>query len=241
TITYTVTATVSPNAAGAIANTASITAPAGVADSNPINNVAIDVDTVATPPLVQTDLTITKNDGVSSVTQGGAVTYVIVVTNSGASGANQATVIDVFPPTLTGVTYTATGTGGASGFTTSGSNNINDTVALPAGATITYVVNATVSPTATGTISNTATITPSPVVIDVNPLNNTATDIDTVANTPVNSDLSITKTDGVASVSPGGPVTYSIVVANNGPNAVAGATVADVFPPTLTNANSPPR
>jgi uncharacterized repeat protein (TIGR01451 family) len=47
-------------------------------------------------------------------------------------------------------------------------------------------------------------------------------------------DLSITKTDGVASVASGGAVTYTIVVANAGPNAVTGAPVTDSFPATLT-------
>jgi uncharacterized protein (TIGR03382 family) len=48
------------------------------------------------------------------------------------------------------------------------------------------------------------------------------------------SDLSITMTDGVTSVVPGNPVTYTITVANNGPNAVTGATVTDTFPGSLT-------
>jgi uncharacterized repeat protein (TIGR01451 family) len=47
-------------------------------------------------------------------------------------------------------------------------------------------------------------------------------------------DLSITKTDGVASINQGGSVTYTIVVANAGPNAVTGATVTDTMPASLT-------
>ena len=43
-------------------------------------------------------------------------------------------------------------------------------------------------------------------------------------------DLSITKTDGVASVNAGGTATYTITASNAGPNAATGATVADTFP-----------
>lgn len=47
-------------------------------------------------------------------------------------------------------------------------------------------------------------------------------------------DLSITKTDGQTSVFQGGPVSYTIQVSNSGPNNVAGATVTDTFPASLT-------
>jgi uncharacterized repeat protein (TIGR01451 family) len=46
-------------------------------------------------------------------------------------------------------------------------------------------------------------------------------------------DLAITKTDGQTSVFVGDAVTYTIVVTNNGPNAVAGAAVTDVVPANL--------
>jgi len=47
-------------------------------------------------------------------------------------------------------------------------------------------------------------------------------------------DLAITKTDGVATATPGGMVTYTIVASNNGPSDDPAATVADTFPGTLT-------
>ncbi len=49
-------------------------------------------------------------------------------------------------------------------------------------------------------------------------------------------DLSITKTDGISTVAPGGSVTYTITASNAGPSPVTGATVADVLPASLTNA-----
>ena len=77
------------------------------------------------------------------------------------------------------------------------------------------------------------TATVSSATTDPVPANNSATDINTQA--PVASaDLSITKTDGVATYTPGGSVTYTIVASNAGPDPVIGATVADVFPAAIT-------
>src|SRR5262249_26360857 len=62
---------------------------------------------------------------------------------------------------------------------------------------------------------------------------NSATDTDTRA--PV-ADLSMTKTDGAGTYTPGGSTTYTIVVTNNGPSAVTGATVSDALPTAITSA-----
>jgi uncharacterized repeat protein (TIGR01451 family) len=43
-------------------------------------------------------------------------------------------------------------------------------------------------------------------------------------------DMSVTKTDGVSSIQSTRPTTYTIVVSNNGPSTVTGATVADTRP-----------
>ncbi|WP_148273220.1 Ig-like domain-containing protein [Stigmatella aurantiaca] len=48
------------------------------------------------------------------------------------------------------------------------------------------------------------------------------------------SDLAITVTDGQTSVEQGAPLTYTLTVTNNGPNAVSGAAVTDTFPSALT-------
>ncbi|MBV9495919.1 MAG: IgGFc-binding protein, partial [Acidobacteria bacterium] len=53
--------------------------------------------------------------------------------------------------------------------------------------------------------------------------------------TPLNANLSIVKTAGAPIVTVGSPVSYTIVVTNNGPDAVTGAAVADDFDAALTN------
>ncbi len=104
-----------------------------------------------------------------------------MVTNSGPDGVTGAGVSDIFPWQITEVTYTATSTGGATGFTSNGSGNINDTVAMPAGSTITYKATGTVSMTAKGRIRNVASVTAPPGAIDPQPRNNRASDADRVA------------------------------------------------------------
>ena len=59
-------------------------------------------------------------------------------------------------------------------------------------------------------------------------------DVSVTACRPLSADLSITKTDGVATATPGGSVTYTITASDAGPDAVTGATVADTFPASLT-------
>jgi len=230
-ITYTVNGTVSGNASGAIANAATVTAPTGVADTIIANNIAVVSNAIAAAT-GSTDLRITKTDNVTSTSPGGNVTYTIVVTNAGATTVTGATVTDTFPASLAGSTFTSTSAGGATGATATGSGNINDTVTLPAGSTITYTVTAPVSATATGAVANTATVTAPAGITDTNVTNNTATDVDLIPT----ADLSVTKTDNVTSVSAGGSLTYTIVVRNNGPTAVNGVTVTDTLSPLLTGA-----
>jgi len=229
TITYTVIGTVSAAATGTISNTATVAVPTGTTDPTPANNAATDADTV----VPQADLQITKTDGKTTAVPGTSNSYTIVVTNAGPTAVTGAAIADTFPAGFTNVTYTAVATGSASGFTASGSGNINDAnVNMPVGSTITYTVTGTVSASATGTLANTATVTAPNTVIDPTPANNTATDTDTL--TP-QADVTITKTDGKTDVTAGTSNTYTIVVSNIGPSAVSGATITDTFSSIFTN------
>ena len=175
------------------------------------------------------DLSITKTDGVTTAVPGGSVTYTITASNAGPNAAVGARVADTFPATLT-ATWTCVGAGGGT-CTASGSDNINDTVNLPAGASVTYTASASISASATGSLSNTATVSAPSGVTDPTPGNNSATDTDTLSP---QADLAITKTDGVTTAVPGGSVTYTITASNAGPSNAPGATVTDVFPAALT-------
>ncbi|HEX4145870.1 MAG TPA: hypothetical protein VHY91_20360 [Pirellulales bacterium] len=248
TITYTVQATVAPSASGTLSNTATVTPAAGVTNSESENISATDNDTLAP----QGDLAITKTDNLSgsSVTgavgtavPGHAITYTITVTNTGPSDAPDSSIVDSLPSTLGSATFTAVGTGGASGFSQSGSGSIDDTdVDVPAGSTITYTVQATVAPSASGTLSNTATVTPAAGLTDSESENISATDNDTLAPQV---GLKITKSDdlggssvtgAVGTAQPGEPIAYSITVTNTGPSNATGAAIVDTLPGTLTGA-----
>ena len=91
------------------------------------------------------DLSITKTDGLTSVLPGQTIVYTIVASNSGPLDALNAVVQDTFPSQLTNVSWTSVASGSASGNDASGTGNINDTVNLVSGSSITYTVTATVA------------------------------------------------------------------------------------------------
>jgi uncharacterized repeat protein (TIGR01451 family) len=200
-------------------------------DSDPINPSARGANLlrVRYNAAAEADLAITKTDGHSSSVPGTPVTYTITASNAGPSAATGATVTDMVPASITGVTWTCAGAGGGT-CTAAGSGDISDVVNLPVVAAVTYTLTGTISASATGSLSNTATIAAPASVAEIDSSNNSATDTD--ALTP-QADLAITKTDGQGSALPGSPITYAIVAVNAGPSAVGGARVGDVIPTAL--------
>jgi uncharacterized repeat protein (TIGR01451 family) len=221
-VTYTAPCDIDSNATGTLANTASVSSAAG--DPVPGNNSATDTTSL----IASADLSITKTDGQISAVAGGSTSYTIVVSNAGPSDVDTANVSDNFVADLN-CTYTSVAAGGASGNTNSGSGNIGDTVLLPAGSSVIYTVPCEIDPGATGTLSNTANV--SSGISDPNPGNENATD---TTNLTASADLSITKTDGQISATPGGNTTYTIVVNNAGPSDVNSASMTDSFATDLS-------
>ena len=227
TATYTAMGTLDINASGMLSNTASVTPPAGVTDPNMANNSATDTDTITA------DLSITKTDGRTATGAGSPVTYTITASNAGPSVVTGAIVTDNFPASLTGVTWTCVASGGSSCAAAGGSGNINQTVNLLVGGTATFTATGTLDINASGTLSNSATVMPRAGITDPNLANNSATDTDTIIPA---ADLSITKTDGRTTATPGDTIVYTIVASNAGPTAVTGATVTDTVPASLPGA-----
>lgn len=204
-----------------------ITIGGGTTSTGDLANIA-----VANP-----DLSITKTNGVTSVYQGGPVSYTIVVTNRTASYAVTATVADTVPASVTGVAWTCVASAGSSCAAASGAGNtISTSAMLLANGTATYTVSGTVSAGASGTLTNTATVAPPAFLTDANPADNSATDSDPIN---VQADLSVTKTDGVATVTAGNAITYTIVVksAATSTGASNGSIVTDTVPATITGVN----
>jgi uncharacterized repeat protein (TIGR01451 family) len=233
-ITLTVSGTLSPTApAGSITNTATVSVPSGFTDANSGNNSATDVDTAVPTG----DLSITKTDNITTATPGATNTWTIVVANNGPSTVTSATLSDVTPAGLLNPTWTCQAqTGASTCAVTSGTGNLSTTVTIPAGASIVATMSGTIDPALHGTatqIENTATIATPAGFSDANPGNNSATDKNTLTPT---SDLKITKTNGVTTVTPGLVTSYTITVQNVGPSTALGAQVTDILPASLSNA-----
>lgn len=180
-----------------------------------------------------TDLAITKSDTQASYVPGKPIGYSIVVTNVGPTNATGVSVTDVVPSAITGLTVNCTAAGSAACGTNASSGNTASftgaSVAAGAGNQLTIAVNGTVNPGATGNLINTATVAAGTGQSDPNTANNAATDTDT----PAQADVSITKT-GPAAATPGGDITYTMTVTNNGPDLAAAVSITDPTPPALT-------
>jgi uncharacterized repeat protein (TIGR01451 family) len=155
---------------------------------------ATDTDTLGS--LGDVAITLTDNVGGSSITSstgsvvaGSSITYTIVASNTGpstVSGAETYNPLSVIHA-ISSDSWTATGSGGATGFTPSGTGSIDDIVSIPAGGTVTYTVVAVIKASATGTLSNTVTLTPPADFTNTNPLATdggavSATDGDTITS-----------------------------------------------------------
>ena len=172
----------------------------------PPRSRATDTDTLT----AQATLAITKtdNDGGSSVTgavarpcPGTSITYTIVASNTGPvrrPPAPRSTDPLALNPAITSDTWTARGSGGATGFSASGTGTIDDSVTIPAGGSVTYTRDRPPSP-------------PRPPA----PSTNTATASrhrrhhghapPTPTRLTAQATLAITKTDGVSSIVAGTP------------------------------------
>src|ERR1051326_8990540 len=128
---------IDPSATGALDNVVTVTA---ANDTNPNNNQAEDIDTL-TP---QNDVSVTKDDGVTSAVPGTSTTYTIVVSNSGPSTATNVAVSDPLPAGVTGASWSGNGHTNVSGA-------LSDTIAsLAPGASVTYTMTVEIDPAATG-------------------------------------------------------------------------------------------
>ena len=170
------------------------------------------------------DLAVTKTVSDATPELGADVTFTVTVTNNGSDTAQGVTVADVLPAGLTLVSSNpSTGTY-ASGVWTVGM--------LANGAAATLGITATV--TSTGTITNTATA--STATHDPIPGNNAAS----ASLNGRRADLVLTKSVNAASPALGANVTFTITVANSGPDPAAGVSVADALPGGLTFVSASP-
>ncbi len=222
----TVTVAVSQSAASSVTNTAAV---AGGNEQVTGNNSASDPTAIAS----SSDLSVTKTSTPNPYSSGSVITYTIAVSNSGPSDVVGATISDPIPASITGVTWTCTVTTGSGACSSaSGSGNaIGTTVDVAGGAVVTLTVTGTVTAGTTGTVTNTATVAAPAGTVDPTPGNNAATDTNPTLPT---ADLAVTKTSAPDPYVAGTPITYTVTVTNNGPDAVTGATFGDTVPSQIT-------
>jgi uncharacterized repeat protein (TIGR01451 family) len=239
TLSFTVTA---PNIAGNLVNNASTSSSKALvihpkaADPNPVDNSA----TVTVMVLSPSTLTATKSV-TGSFVEAGAITYTVVVSNSGAFDQHDNPgheVTDVLPAQLTLVSASATS---GTAVATVGTNTVTWDGGVVAGGSVTITIHATVkSGTATQTVTNTANVAYDANGDGTNEAAATSTAPGGGATSfVVVSPASIgTHTKSVSGTfTEGGTVTYTVVISN--PSASAqldnpGDEFTDVLPTGLT-------
>ena len=204
------------------------TASSGTFDPNSENDSGLAATT--TPPAAQADMGVTKT-GPGNAGPGTDVVYTIVVTNGGPDAASNVTLSDTLPGTMTFVSLAQSGMPMTCGTPPVGSGGtVTCTAATyPAGGSTTLTLTVHVPPaTPSGTFfQNSATV--AATTADPTPENDTSSTGLLVSN----ADLSVTKA-GPAAVTAGNTVTYTLSIANGGPDAAVNAQLIDTLPPNTT-------
>ncbi len=174
------------------------------------------------------ELGLTKLGSSDPVWAGGPLTYTLTATNDGSASADSVTVTDTLPAALTFVSASA-------GCTIAGQTVTCATASLASGASVSYTIEVLVGPGAVPSITNTATVAYGQP--DPDPSDNTAS-VTTVV-TPA-ADLVVTKTANDEIVAPGGTVSYTVTVRNDGPNAATAVSLLDELPAGTTFVSADP-
>ncbi len=224
---FTATGVVSSAALTMPPHSAIVTVPGNVTDPDPDNNVFTDSGGLGRPA----DLMISKTVAPTIVVPGLPVTYTITVTNTGSADADGATVRDLFPPTIDGVTWTCSGANGATCEQASGSGNLMlNLPSFPVGGSATIIISGVVAANATGNLVNTAHVLPPIDVDDPTFTNNSVTISSTLQP---HTDLAVMQSLPLHAVA-GQTVTYTVTVQNNGPSVATGARVNNTPPALVT-------
>ncbi len=193
-------------------------------DPNIANNSATATDVVGN----SANLSITNTPSPVPVQAGNNITYTQVVSNSGPSDAASVSLAETLPANTTAVSLT-----GPAGWTCTLATLTCTDPSLASGGsgTITFTVKVTAGTAAGTAINQTATVTTT--TTDSNSANNTATASDVVA-TGTQADLVVTNVAAPTTVAPGGNVTYTQQVSNNGPAAATAPSFTETTPPNTT-------
>ena len=229
TATFTVVVKVNAGTAAGtqIVDTDSITS--GTSDPVLTNNTATVLIIVGAAGTA--DLTITNSATPNPVLAGNNITYTVVVTNNGPASASTVAFTEAIPAntTLQSVAVTSGTTGWSC---TPGVISCSiGTFASGASTTFTVIVKVNAGTAAGTVITDTANV--ASTTTDPNPSSNEATATVVVAAAG-QSDLAITKTGSPNPVLAGNKITYTVVVTNNGPAAIANPVLTDTIPANVS-------
>jgi uncharacterized repeat protein (TIGR01451 family) len=205
----------------------SFTVGSAAADPNNANNV-VTVSTTYSAP--QADLASTNADTPDPVSSGANITYAQTLINNGPDAATSVVFSQILPASVGFQSFVQ-----PAGFTCTtpaigASGTINCTApSMANGASVSSTLVVKVL-----ALSGTVTITtnPSSAVNDPNNLN-TAASATTTILAPTSADLSVSKSTVATSASPGGTISYTVTVTNNGPHNATSVTMTDALPATL--------
>ena len=204
---------VRPQSEGSVTNQASVSSDAG--DLNQSNNAASAMTTV--DPAA--DLELTKSDSPDPVLSGQPLTYTLTVDNAGPSSTAGVVLSDALPA---GVTF-------GSVTTTQGScSNLSGSILCSIGTmadetTVTIEIHVTAG--APATVVNNASVLG--MTTDPDTADNSASATTTISPA---ANLSLTKSDSPDPVQAGDLLTYTLGVANAGPQDATGVTLTDTLP-----------
>jgi len=125
------------------------------------------------------DVGVSLDDGVVQTFPDDTLSYKLVVTNHGAEAVAGEHVTTALSTQLTAVSWICEPATGAT-CTASGSGNIDDTIDVPPGESVTYTIQATVESGASGEITSSAMLAAPPDFVDSNPADDAMTDSDAV-------------------------------------------------------------
>ena len=218
TLTISAQVTPAPNSSSLSASVV-LTPPPGITDGVTNNNSA----TLILPVVQVADLTVTIDDGVTSVYQGFPVTNIVTVLNLGPSTISSVVVSNFVSPLLTNVVVLPE-QGVFNPF-----NGTWNALALPAGGSVSMSIQAALAANATGLFTNSASVSAPNGVTDPVLTNNFASDVDIGLALP---NLTVAKA-GPTNATAGTDFSYTITVSNTGAGIASNVVAQDVLPSGL--------
>jgi uncharacterized repeat protein (TIGR01451 family) len=173
------------------------------------------------------DMTLGKSH-VGNFTRGSTASYTVPVSNVGVYGASYGivNVNDTLPTGLTPVG--ASGTGWSCSVASQTVSCVRSDALAGSSSYPSITINASVAQTAPSTVTNTALVGGGG---EINLANDSATDVASVVSS---ADVSVSNIASPNPVVAGGNITYTQVVANNGPSAADNATLVEAVPANTT-------